>query len=51
MCVSAKSMSSPCTSRQIYWEAIAEVDKSKLLGVIIDNKLIWKIIYHLKVDR
>ena len=34
MCISAKNKSSPCIS-------IAEVNKSKFLGVIIDKKLSW----------
>ena len=42
MCFSAKNKPSPCISLQIDGEALAEVDKSKFLGVIIDNKLSWK---------
>ena len=42
ICFSAKIKSSPCISLQIDGEAIAEVNKSKFLGVIIDNKLSWK---------
>ena len=43
----------PSISLQIDGEAIAEVNKSKFLGVIIENKLIFflKIIYHLCVER
>ena len=39
MCFSAKNKPSPCISLQIDGEALAEVNKSKFLGVIIDNKL------------
>ena len=42
MCFSAKNKPSPCISLQIDGEALAEVNKSKFLGVIIDNKLSWK---------
>ena len=42
MCFSAKNKSRPGISLQIDGEAIAEVNKSKFLGVIIDNKLKWK---------
>ena len=42
MCFSAKNKATPCISLQIDGEAIAEVFKSKFLGVIIDNKLSWK---------
>ena len=42
MCFSAKNKPSPCISLQIGGEALAEVNKSKFLGVIIDNKLSWK---------
>ena len=41
MCFSAKNKSRPGISLQIDGEAIAEVNKSKFLGVIIDNKLNW----------
>ena len=37
MCFSAKNKPSPCISLQIDGEALAEVNKSKFLGVIIDN--------------
>ena len=41
MSVSAENMSSACISLQIDGdgEAIAEVDESKLLAAIIDNKV------------
>ena len=39
---SAKNKATPCISLQIDVETIAEVFKSKFLGVIIDNKLSWK---------
>ena len=42
MCFSAKNKSRPGISLQIDGEAIAEVNKSKFLGVVIDNKLSWK---------
>ena len=42
MCFSAKNKTTPYISLQIDGEAIAEVFKSKFLGVIIDNKLSWK---------
>ena len=42
MCFSAKNKSCPGISLQIDGEAIAEVNKSKFLGVVIDNKLSWK---------
>ena len=42
MCFSAKYKSRPGISLQIDGEAIAEVNKSKFLGVVIDNKLSWK---------
>ena len=42
MCFSAKNKPGPCISLQIDGEALAEVNKSKFLGVIIDNKLSWK---------
>ena len=42
MCFSAKNKPSPCISLQIDGEALAEVNKSKVLGVIIDNKFSWK---------
>ena len=42
MCFSAKNKSHPGISLQIDGEAIAEVNKSKFLGVVIDNKLSWK---------
>ena len=42
MCISAKNKSRPGISLQIDGEAIAEINKSKFLGVIIDNKLSWK---------
>ena len=42
MCFSAKNKSRPGISLQIDGEAIPEVNKSKFLGVIIDNKLSWK---------
>ena len=42
-CFSAKNKTTSCISLQIDWEAIAEVFKSKFLGVIIDNKLSWKV--------
>ena len=51
MCFSAKNKPSPCISLQIDGEALAEVNKSKFLGVIIDNKLSWKIVNHLCVER
>ena len=42
MCFSAKNKSRPGIALQIDGEAIAEVNKSKFLGVVIDNKLSWK---------
>ena len=42
ICFSAKNTHSPCISLQIDGEAITEIDKSKFLGLIIDNKLSWK---------
>ena len=39
MCFSAKNKSHPGISLQMYGETIAEVNKSKLLCVVIDNKL------------
>ena len=42
MCFSAKNKSHPGISLQIDGEAIAEVNKSKFLVVVIDNKLSWK---------
>ena len=42
MCFSAKTKSLPGIYLQIDGEAIAEVNKSKFLGVVIDNKLSWK---------
>ena len=42
MCFSAKNKTTPCISPHINGETIAEVNKSKFLGVIIDNKLSWK---------
>ena len=42
MCFSAKNKPSPCISLQIDGESLAEVNKSKFLGVIIDNNLSWK---------
>ena len=42
MCFSAKNKSRPGISLQIDREAIAEVNKSKFLGVVVDNKLSWK---------
>ena len=39
MCLSVKNKPSPCISLQIDGEALAEVNKSKFLCVIIDNKL------------
>ena len=42
MCFSAKNKPSPCISLQMDGEALVEVNKSKFLGVIIDNKLSWK---------
>ena len=42
MCFSAKTRATPRISLQIDGETIAEVFKSKFLGVIIDNKLSWK---------
>ena len=39
MCFSAKNKSRTDISLRIDGEAIAEVNKSKFLGVIIDNKL------------
>ena len=42
MCFSAKNKSRPGISLHMDWEAIVEVNKSKFLGVIIDNKLSWK---------
>ena len=42
MYFSAKNKPSPCISLQIDGEALAEVNKSKFLCVIIDNKLSWK---------
>ena len=45
MCFSVQNKPSPCISLQIDWidwEALAEVNKSKFLCVIIDNKLSWK---------
>ena len=41
ICFAAKNTPSPCTSLQIDGEAITEIDKSKFLDVIIDNKLSW----------
>ena len=41
ICFSAKNTPSPCISLQINGEAVTEIDKSKFLGVIIDNKLSW----------
>ena len=40
MCFSAKNKPSPCIYLQIDGEALAEVNKSKFLCVIIDNKLL-----------
>ena len=42
MCFSAKNKSRPGISLTIDGEAIADVNKSKFLGVVIDNKLSWK---------
>ena len=42
MCFSAENKSRPGIYLQIDGEAIAEVNKSKFLGVAIDNKFSWK---------
>ena len=42
MCFSARNKYRPGISLQIDGEVIAEVNKSKFLGVVIDNKLSWK---------
>ena len=42
MCFSAKNKFRPGIFLQIDGEAIAEVNKSKFLGVVIDNKWSWK---------
>ena len=42
MCFSAENKSRPGIYLQIDGEAIAEVNKSKFLGVVIDNKFSWK---------
>ena len=42
MCFSVQNKPSPCISLQMDGEALAEVNKSKFLCVIIDNKLSWK---------
>ena len=48
-CFSAKNKSRPGIYLQIDGEAIAEVNKSKFLDVVINNKLRWK--DHLCVER
>ena len=42
MCFSGKSKSRPGISLQMDGEAIAEDNKLKFLGVVIDNKLSWE---------
>ena len=51
MCFSAKNKTTQCIPLQIDGDAIAEVFKSKFLGVIIDwvGKIIH--VYHLCVER
>ena len=38
MCFSAKNKSSPCISLKTDGEAIAEVNKSKLMSAVVNNK-------------
>ena len=51
MCFSAENKTAPCILLSIDGEAIAEVFKSKYLGMVIANKWVRKVIYLLCVER